>query len=93
MKPGSIFAIRRSRACGVRHRRRLPYVSVGFSMQEKNFRRAERKLLRAEMTQLIESFVEAGWIDADERPFLLETMEQRLQQSRPRRRYFWKFLR
>ena len=62
-------------------------------LQEKGFRRAERQLLRREMMRLIESFLEVGWIEADERPFLLETMEQRLQQSRPRRRQLWKYLR
>ena len=58
----------------------------------KDFRRAERKLLRAEMTRLIESFVGAGWVEAGERPILLELMEQRLRKCRPRRRHFWKYL-
>lgn len=61
--------------------------------REKIMRRAERKLLRAEMMRLIDSFLEAGWAEADERPLLLEAMEQRLLQIRPRRRHFWKYLR
>ena len=57
---------------------------------EKNFRRAERKLLRVEMMRLIDSFVVAGWVEADERPLLTEAMESELQRTMPRRRHFWK---
>lgn len=58
----------------------------------KDFRRAERKLLRAEMTRLIDSFLEAGWVEADERPQLQSAMESELRRIRPRRRHFWKRL-
>lgn len=58
----------------------------------KDFRRAERNLLRIEMTRLIESFVGAGWVQADERPLLQSAMESELRRIRPRRRHFWKRL-
>ena len=60
--------------------------------KRRDFRRAERNLLRAEMTRLIESFVDAGWVQADERPLLVEAMEDTLQRTMPRRRHFWRRL-
>ena len=61
-------------------------------LRETNFRRAERALLRAEMTRLIDSFVDAGWVEADERPLLQSAMASELQRIKPRRRHFWKRL-
>ena len=62
-------------------------------LRETNFRRAERNLLRIEMTRLIESFLGAGWVAADERPLLQSAMESELRRIKPRRRHFWKRLR
>ena len=61
-------------------------------LRETNFRRGERNLLRAEMTRLIESFVDAGWVEADERAQLQSAMESELRRITPRRRHFWKRL-
>ena len=61
--------------------------------REKIMRRAERKLLRAEMIRLIDSYVGAGWVEAHDRPLLMGAIEQRLILIRPRRRHFWKYLR
>ena len=60
--------------------------------RRKDFSRTERKLLRAEMERLIESFVTAGWVDEDDRPTLTVAMEQTLLRIKPRRRHFWKYL-
>ena len=60
--------------------------------RQRDFSRTELKLLRAEMRCLIESLVTAGWVEADERPLLVEAMERTLETKRPRRRHFWKRL-
>ena len=41
---------------------------------------------------LIDSFVDAGWVEADERPLLQSAMSSELQRIKPRRRHFWKRL-
>ena len=59
---------------------------------EKNFSRAERKLLQSEMERLINAFVAAGWVAADERPLLTAAMRKTLQQTIPSGQHFWKRL-
>lgn len=60
--------------------------------RQKDFGRTERNLLRAEMERLIESFVTAGWVEADDRPALTAAMEDTMLRIKPRRRHFWKHL-
>ena len=56
--------------------------------RETQFTRAERKLLQTDLLRLIDSFVAAGWVEASERPMLLEVMKQRLKETVPQRRRF-----
>ena len=59
--------------------------------RETQFTRAERKLLQTDLLRLIDSFVAAGWVEASERPMLLEVMKQRLKETVPQRRRFRNF--
>ena len=60
--------------------------------KETSFRRAERHLLRADLTRLIAALIEAGWVTEGERPLLNAALENVMRQVRPRRRQFWKRL-
>ncbi len=51
----------------------------------------ERALIRKDLLRLIDSFVAAGWVEASERPMLLEVMKQRLKETVPQRRRFRNF--
>jgi len=53
----------------------------------------ELEHVTAEMTQLIRSLLDAGWIREDEVPLLVAEMERRTNLAEPRRRKFWKFWR
>ena len=59
---------------------------------DKDIRRVQRNLLRAELYELIERLTDAGRIDQEKQLLVTAEMEKRMRQITPQRRYFWRYL-